>query len=55
VAGKKLLGRSLVGGFPRTDLHRINVTAREQGTIALLSRGTITVGRGGSPTTLHAA
>ena len=29
-AGKKLLGRSLVGGFPRTDLHRINVTAREQ-------------------------
>ena len=34
VAGKKLLSRSLVGGFPRTDLHRINVTAMEQGMIA---------------------
>ena len=29
VPGEKRLGRSLVGGLPRTDLHRINVTARE--------------------------
>jgi hypothetical protein len=36
VAGKKLLGRSLIGGVPRTDLHRINVTAMKQGAIALL-------------------
>jgi hypothetical protein len=27
---KKLLGRSLVGGLPRTDLHRINLTAMGQ-------------------------
>jgi hypothetical protein len=29
VPGEECLGRSLVGGLPRTDLHRINVTARE--------------------------
>ena len=29
VPGQERLGRSLVGGLPRTDLHRINVTARE--------------------------
>ena len=28
VPGEERLGRSLVGGLPRTDHHRINVTAR---------------------------
>ncbi len=48
VAGKELLGRSLVGGLPRTDLHRPNVTAMEQGTIARRPGGTLRVGCGGS-------
>ncbi len=30
VPGQEHLGRSLVGGLPRTDLHRINVTAMEK-------------------------
>jgi hypothetical protein len=29
--GKKRLGRRLVGGLPRANLHRITVTAREKG------------------------
>jgi hypothetical protein len=29
VPGQERLGRSLVGSLPRTDPHRINVTARE--------------------------
>ena len=28
--GEERLHRSLVGGLPRTDLHRINVTAMEK-------------------------
>jgi hypothetical protein len=35
VPGKKRLSSSLVGGLPRSDLHRINVTATEKGTIVL--------------------
>jgi hypothetical protein len=38
VPGKKRLGCSLVGGLPRSDLHCINVTAREKGTIVLPAR-----------------
>jgi len=34
VPGKERPGRNLVGGLPRTNLHRINVTATEQGTKA---------------------
>src|SRR6266568_705586 len=34
VPGKKRLGCSLVGGLPRTDLHRINVTPMKKGAIA---------------------
>jgi hypothetical protein len=33
--GEERLGRRLVGGLPGTDHHRINVTAVEQGAIAL--------------------
>jgi hypothetical protein len=29
VPGKKRLGSSLVGGLPRPDLHRVNITAAE--------------------------
>jgi hypothetical protein len=53
VPGKKRLGRSLVGGLPRTDLHRVNVTARKKDAIALPA-GTFGVG-GGSPNTPAAA
>ena len=35
VPGKKRLGSSLVGGLSRSDLHRINITAREKGAIVL--------------------
>jgi hypothetical protein len=35
VPGNKRLGRSLAGGLPGTDLHRINVAARKKGTIDL--------------------
>jgi hypothetical protein len=31
VPGQERPGRSLVSGLPRTDLHRINVTARPTG------------------------
>jgi hypothetical protein len=56
VPGKKRLGRSLVGGLPRTDLHRINVTAVEEGAIApRCLRGALAAGCGGSPSTPHAA
>jgi len=34
VPGQERLGRRLVGGLPRTDPHRINVTTMEQGAIA---------------------
>ena len=35
VPGKKRLGRRLVDGLPRTNVHRTNVTAREKSAIAL--------------------
>jgi hypothetical protein len=47
-------GRRLVGGLPRTDLHRINVTAVEQGAIAPPAESLAT-GCGGPPSTPHAA
>jgi hypothetical protein len=34
VPGEERLGRRLVSGLPRTDLHRINVTAAQQAAIA---------------------
>jgi hypothetical protein len=37
VPGKKRLSSGLVGGLPRPDLHRINITAREKGIIVLLA------------------
>jgi hypothetical protein len=38
VPSKKLPGRRLVGGHPRTNVHRTNVTAMEKRAIALLFR-----------------
>jgi len=35
VPGKKRLGRRLVGGLPRTHLHRINLTATDKDATAL--------------------
>jgi hypothetical protein len=35
VPDKKRLGSGLVGGLPRSDLHRINITVSEKGTIVL--------------------
>jgi hypothetical protein len=49
VPGKKRLGSSLVGGLPRSDLHRLNITATEKGTIVLPAR---TFGVGDGPSAL---
>ena len=49
VPGKKRLGSSPVGGLPRPDLHRINITTREKGTIVLPAR---TFGVGDGPSAL---
>ena len=38
VPRKKRLGRRLVGGLPRTNVHHTNVTTKEKRTIALLFR-----------------
>jgi hypothetical protein len=38
VPGQEGPGRSLIGGIPRTDLHRLNLTARQNGATALLTR-----------------
>jgi hypothetical protein len=49
VPGKKRLGSSLVGGLPRSDLHRINIAASEEGMIVLPAR---TSGVGDGPPAL---
>jgi hypothetical protein len=37
VPGEKCAGSGLVGGLPRSDLHRINITVSEKGTIVELA------------------
>jgi hypothetical protein len=49
VPGKKLLGRRLVGGHPRTNVHRTNVTSMEERAIVLLPREESRYRRGSPP------
>jgi hypothetical protein len=55
VPGKKRLGRRLVGGLPRTNVHLTNVTAMEKRAIALLTRQESRTGYGGSSNSPTAA